>query len=150
MLDVSYSKESIVSPEPKTGTLFQRGRTMFKEVTQINTVAGDIDKTVGFYTGILGFKVTERTRVQKPYVKETVHLALNNTTAELEFYYDAASAAFRRAGYSELVVKVDDMDKAVEYLNSKGVELYWGPDTFGQHTRAEIKDPDGLPVVLYK
>jgi predicted enzyme related to lactoylglutathione lyase len=43
---------------------------------------------------------------------------------------------------------VEDMDTAVKYLSSKGVEITWGPVTLGKSKRAEIKDPDGLSIEL--
>ena len=47
-----------------------------------------------------------------------------------------------------MAIEVDDMDRAIEYLKSKGVSVSWGPVTLGTSKRAEIKDPDGLSIEL--
>lgn len=47
-----------------------------------------------------------------------------------------------------MALEVDDMDKAVEILTDKGVAITWGPVTLADSKRAEIKDPDGLPIEL--
>jgi catechol 2,3-dioxygenase-like lactoylglutathione lyase family enzyme len=116
----------------------------------INAIAADIDKTIDFYTDIMGFKVTKRTKVQKPYPKDTVSLSLNNTITELEFFKDGYSTPMTplRVGYHQLIVEVDNLDDTIKYLTGKGIELYWNPETFGKYRRAEIKDPNGLPIVL--
>lgn len=51
-------------------------------------------------------------------------------------------------GYRMIALAVDDMDRAVEYLRGKGIEVTSGPVTLGKSKRAEIKDPDGLPIEL--
>jgi glyoxylase I family protein len=40
------------------------------------------------------------------------------------------------------------MDRAIEYLKGKGVEVSWGPVLLGTSKRAEIRDPDGLSIEL--
>ena len=47
-----------------------------------------------------------------------------------------------------IAIEVEDMDKAVEYLKAKGVEISSGPVVLGKSKRAEIKDPDGLSIEL--
>jgi glyoxylase I family protein len=51
-------------------------------------------------------------------------------------------------GYPRLALEVENMDKAVEYLKDKGVEISLGPINLGTSKRAEIKDPDGLSIEL--
>jgi glyoxylase I family protein len=51
-------------------------------------------------------------------------------------------------GLRMIALEVEDMDTAVKYLMSKGVEITWGPITLGKSKRAEIKDPDGLSIEL--
>ena len=45
-----------------------------------------------------------------------------------------------------MAIEVDDMDRAIEYLKRKRVEISWGPVTPGTSKRAEIIDPDGLSI----
>ncbi len=51
-------------------------------------------------------------------------------------------------GYRLLALEVDDMEAAANYLASRGVALAWGPIALGTSVRAEIRDPDGLPIEL--
>jgi len=53
-----------------------------------------------------------------------------------------------QVGYPRLALEVENMDKAVEYLKDKGVEISLGPINLGTSKRAEIKDPDGLSIEL--
>jgi glyoxylase I family protein len=52
------------------------------------------------------------------------------------------------ARYRMMALEVKDMDKAVEYLASKGVALTWGPAILGKLKRAEINDSEGFPIEL--
>lgn len=47
-----------------------------------------------------------------------------------------------------IALEVEDMEKVIKYLTSKGVGISWGPVTLGKSQRAEIKDPDGLSIEL--
>ena len=47
-----------------------------------------------------------------------------------------------------MAIEVEDMDKAVEYLKSKGVKISTPPVSLGPSKRGEIKDPDGLVIEL--
>ena len=63
---------------------------------------------------------------------------------------DAAPASvepFHR-GYRAIAIEVEDMDKTIEYLKSKGVEMLRPPTVFGKSKRGEIKDPSGFPIEL--
>ena len=52
-------------------------------------------------------------------------------------------------GFRMIAIRVVDMDQAVEYLRRKGVGIVEGPVTLGPTVkRAEIEDPDGLPIEL--
>ena len=47
-----------------------------------------------------------------------------------------------------IALEVDDMQKTLEYLKSKGVETVWGPRTAETYARAEIRDPNGFHIEL--
>lgn len=53
-----------------------------------------------------------------------------------------------QVGYKMMALEVNDMDKALEYLRSKGIQPSWGPVNLGKSKRAEIKDSDGLTIEL--
>jgi glyoxylase I family protein len=103
-----------------------------------------------FYTGILGFKIKQRQKVEVPPLEEIVYIELNGSVIELIKVKNPALPPQNpyQAGLRMIALEVEDMDTAVKYLMSKGVEITWGPITLGKSKRAEIKDPDGLSIEL--
>jgi hypothetical protein len=47
-----------------------------------------------------------------------------------------------------MALEVEDMDRALTLLKSKGVESSWGPVKRPSYARAEIRDPDGNGIEL--
>ena len=123
---------------------------MFKRIDHVEIVPGDMDRSIDFYTNVLGFKVKERRKVERPPLQEIAYITLNDSMVELLSYADPLPPSFeqRQIRYRMMAIEVEDMDKAVEYLKTKGVELSLGPVALGTSIRAEIKDPDGLSIEL--
>jgi hypothetical protein len=46
------------------------------------------------------------------------------------------------------MLEVDDMQKAADYLRTKGVDIVWGPRVREPYSRAEICDPNGFHIEL--
>ena len=124
---------------------------MFKRIDHIEIVPQDLGKTLDFYTEVLGFKLKERQagRPGSPW-KEIIYLTLNDSLLEIMDAVNAAplSPASVQVGYRMMALEVDDMDKAVEYLKGKGVELSRPPMLLGKSKRAEITDPNGLSIEI--
>ena len=124
---------------------------MFKRIAHVEIVPQDMGKTLDFYTNVLGFKLKQRQagRPGSPW-KEIVYLTLNDSMLEVLDAIDAAplSPASEQVGYRMMALEVDDMDKAIEYLKGKGVELSRPPMLLGKSKRAEIKDPNGLSIEI--
>lgn len=49
-----------------------------------------------------------------------------------------------------MALEVDDMQKAVEYLKAKGIEVVWGPKVREKYVKrkSEIRDPNGFNIEL--
>lgn len=124
---------------------------MFKRIDHVEIVPQDMGKTLDFYTDVLGFKLKQR-RPGPPGSpwKEIVFLTLNDSMLEVLDAVSAAplSPASVQVGYRMMALEVDDMDKAIEYLRGKGVELSRPPILLGKSKRAEIKDPNGLTIEI--
>lgn len=123
---------------------------MFKRIDHTEFVPADFEKTLRFYTEILGFKIIMRRQVDRPPMKEIVFLELGGTMLEL-FSVEKPLPASRepwRVGYRKIALQVENAGKAVEYLKNKGVEIVGNPAAAQPLTRAEIKDPDGLSIEL--
>jgi catechol 2,3-dioxygenase-like lactoylglutathione lyase family enzyme len=128
---------------------------MFKRIDHIELLTADPQRAVAFYTGTLGFRIRERTRVpQTPYGPlDLVYLELGDTTLEVMTYPEAGSAiaprtSERRFGWQCLALEVADMDGALAVLKARGIEPAWGPMKQPTYARAEIRDPDGNPIEL--
>ena len=126
---------------------------MFKRIDHIELVTAHPDRTVVFYTEVLGFRVRERQRVPASALGplELVYLELGGTTVELMCYPEAhpqPREGGERLGYRMMALEVDDMDRALAYLKEKGVAPTWGPMKRQAYARAEIQDPDGNSIEL--
>ncbi len=128
---------------------------MFKRIDHIELLTAAPERTVDFYTGVLGFRERERMRIpQTPQGPlDLVYLELGDTTLEVMCFPEAGSriperAAELRQGWQCLALEVEDMDRALEMLKAKGIAPAWGPMKRPDYARAEIRDPDGNPIEL--
>jgi len=123
---------------------------MFKRIDHVELVPSDYEKTITFYTDILGFTIKERIKIGTPPLREIVYLTLGDTMME---FLDVENPDPKPAnpwtvGYLSIALEVDNMDETVAYLKEKGVDIAWGPTDIGGPIRAEIRDPDGLTIEL--
>lgn len=123
---------------------------MFKRIDHIEIVPLDMEKSMDFYTDILGFTIKERHKVNVAPLKEVVYLELDDTVLEILSVENPVPRTEQpwQAGYRMMAIEVDNMDDAVRYLKDKGLKITWGPVSLGKSKRAEIKDPDGVPIEL--
>jgi glyoxylase I family protein len=121
---------------------------MFKRIDHVEIIPRDLERTLAFYTNILGFKLKERIKVKMPPMEEVVFITLNDTMIELISIKNPVPGAQWQAGYAAIALEVDDMDKTVEFLKSKGIQIARGPSNLPTSKRAEIRDPDGLTIEL--
>jgi glyoxylase I family protein len=123
---------------------------MFKRIDHFELIPSDFEKTISFYTDILGFRIKERQAVNMPPLRGIIYLTLGDTMMEfLDVEKPSQASAYAwQVGYKAIALEVDNMDQAVEFLKSKGVEIVWGPMDIGGPIRAEIRDPDGMTIEL--
>jgi len=95
-----------------------------------------------YYTGILGFKIKLRQKVEVPPLEEIVYIELNGSVIELMKVKNPALQPQNQwqVGLRMIALEVEDMETAVTYLMSKGVKITRGPITLGKSKRAEIKE----------
>ena len=125
---------------------------MFKRIDHVEIVTQQLAQTIQFYTEVLGFKEKSRERVERPGMTiEIVYLDLGGTVVELISLPGASvdpAPKNEHLGYRMMAIEVDDMQKAAEYLKTKGTEIVWGPMVTGNGARAEICDPNGYRIEL--
>lgn len=123
---------------------------LFKRIDHVELVPADLERTIAFYTTVLGFSVKSRHLVGAAPLREVAYLTLGDTMLEL---LGIAGPLPPRAdafpvGYHMLALEVSDMKAALDYLEKQGIRASWGPVALGTSIRAEIQDPDGLPIEL--
>jgi glyoxylase I family protein len=123
---------------------------MFKRIDHLELIPSDFEKSLAFYTQVLGFTLKERLKIASHPLEEIAYLKLGDTVLELLRVTDAACVTTEPwgVGYRMMALEVEDMDRALEYLAEQGVPITWGPLDLGQSKRAEIHDIDGLSIEL--
>jgi catechol 2,3-dioxygenase-like lactoylglutathione lyase family enzyme len=123
---------------------------MFKRIDHVEIVPSDLERSIAFYTEVLGFRMKERVQIGAPMLKQVVYLELGDTMLELLDYVDPAPADHTiRVGYRIMALEVDDMKETLAYLAAKGVTPSVFPvDVGGGSLRGEIVDVDGLAIEL--
>jgi catechol 2,3-dioxygenase-like lactoylglutathione lyase family enzyme len=131
-----------------------REAVMFKRIGHVEIVTGQLDRTIQFYTAVLGFTVKARDRIERSSLGvpiDLVYLDLGGTTVELIRYEGAAvdpAPETEHLGYRMTALEVDDMQRTADYLRTKGVDIVWGPRVRETYSRAEICDPNGFRIEL--
>ena len=123
---------------------------MFKRVDHVEIVPRNAEKTIDFYVNILGFRIRSRNEVKMPPMREVIYLELGDTTIEIISVDDPKpkSEVLWEVGYRGIALEVEDMTKAVDYLQGKGIAIALEPVDLGDSFRGEIRDPDGLILEL--
>jgi len=127
---------------------------MFKRIDHVELVTDQPELTIQFYTDVLGFTIRSRDRVERSAAGvplDIVYMELGGTTVELLTYEGAnvdPAPEGVHLGYNLIALEVEDMQKAVQYLKTRGVEPVWGPVTRARYARAEIADPNGYHIEL--
>jgi catechol 2,3-dioxygenase-like lactoylglutathione lyase family enzyme len=127
---------------------------MFKRIDHVEIVTAELERSVRFYTDVLGFKVRARDHIDRSSLGVSLDLAyldLGGTAIELIKYGGLVAPAptQEHLGYRMMALEVADMQSTIEYLKEKSVPITWGPRVReGEYSRAEIRDPDGHSIEL--
>jgi len=123
---------------------------MFKRIDHVELVPSNLEKSLRFYTEILGFKVQTRRKVDNPPLEELVFIELGGSVIEMFGVRETTPASQEpwRIGCRKFALAVEDMEKTIEHLKSHGVELSQRLVVTDTMKRTEIKDPDGLSIEL--
>ncbi|GAN78932.1 lactoylglutathione lyase [Acidocella aminolytica] len=113
---------------------------------------GDLERSVSFYTGLLGMNELRRTEV--PEGKYTLVFVGygdedNNTVLELTYNWGVDHYEMGTA-FGHLALGVPDIYAACDKLREAGVKITRepGPVKFGTTVIAFIEDPDGYKIEL--
>ena len=123
---------------------------MLKRIDHVEIVPQDFERSLAFYTQMLGFTVDHRIPVDAAPIKEVAYLTLNGSAIEL-LRAEPATVHDRergQVGYNAMAWEVDDMEATLRDFAAKGIAPSWGPRTAPTYIRAEITDPDGNTIEL--
>ena len=129
-------------------------RIMFKRIDHVEIVTDQLERTERFCRDVLGFTVKLRDRIERSGLGvpiDLVYLDLGGTVVELISYEGVSvdpAPKNEHLGYRMIALEVDDMQKATDYLKTKGVEVVWGPRVRETYARAEICDPNDYHIEL--
>ena len=127
---------------------------MIVAMDHVEVITRDVNKTVDFYTNVLGFEMWRYTvseRENRAYPIACVRMGdmvieiLKAVPEVIDGPVDQRSVGLRM-----FALKVDDMAKTIEELEAQGVEISRPPISPGVYEglRAEIKDPNGISIEL--
>jgi lactoylglutathione lyase len=113
---------------------------------------GDLERSLGFYTGVLGMKLLRK----KDYPEGKFTLAFvgygpESEEAALELTHNWETKAYEiGTGYGHVALEVEDAYAACAEIRAKGgtVTREAGPMKHGTTVIAFVQDPDGYKVEL--
>jgi lactoylglutathione lyase len=113
---------------------------------------GDLDRSIDFYTDVLGMKLLRR----KDYPGGKFTLAFvgydtEDRAAALELTYNWGVDKYDiGSGYGHIAIEVDDVYQAADAIKARGGKILReaGPMNAGTTIIAFVEDPDGYPVEL--
>ena len=113
----------------------------------------DLDRSLDFYTRILGMKIHRKTEDPEGRFTNTFVGYIGEdegTNIELTYNWDQQENYNKGNGWGHLAIKVSDVYETSEYLKQQGVEFTKEPSPMKNGTRilAFIKDPDGYVIEL--
>jgi lactoylglutathione lyase len=126
--------------------------SMKAKFTYVGIRVTNLQRSIDFYTKILGMKVTGRSKI-KQTEGETVGLESEKGgfTLELNFYEQDSPYNTKYVvgeGLDHLAFKVDDLNKALEEARSAGYRTILKMEADGGRW-AYIEDPDGIWIELF-
>lgn len=113
---------------------------------------GDLDKSIAFYTEVLGMKLLRR----KDYPEGKFTLAFvgygeekDTSVIELTYNWDTNKYDLGN-GYGHIALEVEDVYKACETIRANGGKITRepGPMMHGTSILAFVEDPDGYKIEL--
>ena len=125
---------------------------MLHKTHHIAIICSDRDKALEFYMNKLGFAMIRE--VERPQQGDIlIMLQQGETVLELFIRSDAPQRVDdpEALGLRHLAFHVENMDEAVAWLNSRGVETEpVRNDTINGGRFTFFRDPDGLPLELHE
>ena len=111
---------------------------------------GDLQRSVRFYTEVLGMKLLRTTdRPEQKYKLAFVGYDTEERSAVLELTYNYGVGRYELGGaFGHVAIEVDDLRKTCDAVRTKGgkVSREPGPVKGGTSMIAFVEDPDGYKI----
>jgi lactoylglutathione lyase len=125
---------------------------MKAKFTYVGIRVEDLQRSVDFYTKLLGMKVTGRSRIEQTK-GETVGLETEDGGFSLELnYYEKGSPYYTEyvvgEGLDHLAFGVEDLGKALEQARASGYRVISEMKT-NESRWAYVEDPNGIWIELF-
>jgi lactoylglutathione lyase len=114
----------------------------------------DLDRSIKFYTEVLGMKLLDR-RVAPETKGEFAYVQSEGSEHPIELNWyaeDSPVAGPYREGeeLDHIAFGVEDLDAAIGYLEERGHALVLGPIESESARWAYVKDPDGIWIEVFQ
>ena len=121
---------------------------MVKKLLHTRMPVSDLDRTIAFYTGVLGLKVLERKT--SPRGSQLAFLKVPNSDELIELTsFPPSGPVTVQEDLVHLAFEVDNLESTIASLNAKGVKITDGPTTTSSGSRFIFIDaPDGYEIEL--
>jgi lactoylglutathione lyase len=126
------------------------GLEAFKpRITHIAYHVSDIERSLAFYTGVLGLKEQLRIPLGNGLHEVVLGYPDGKGVGLILMWNTQRTAPYERGdGYSRFVVHVSDVEGALRYLAQKGAPIVQHTTQVGSMKYAMFKDPDGYVIEL--
>ncbi len=125
---------------------------MAKRILHTMLRVGDLDRSINFYTNVLGMKLLRKSENEEfEYTLAFIGYAEESESAVIELTYNWGTSEYDLGnGYGHIAIGADDIYAACEEIRQTGGEIIRepGPVKGGTVEIAFVKDPDGYSIEL--
>jgi lactoylglutathione lyase len=125
---------------------------MSKRILHTMLRVGDLDRSINFYTNVLGMKLLRKSKNKEyAYTLAFIGYADESESAVIELTYNWDTSEYDLGNaYGHIAIGTDDIYATCEEIRSAGGEIIRepGPVKGGTTEIAFVKDPDGYSIEL--
>lgn len=125
---------------------------MSKRILHTMLRVGDLDRSINFYTNVLGMKLLRKSENKEfEYTLAFIGYAEESESAVIELTYNWGTSEYDLGnGYGHIAISADDIYAACEEIRQASGEIIRepGPVKGGTVEIAFVKDPDGYSIEL--
>ena len=125
---------------------------MAKRILHTMLRVGDLDRSINFYTNVLGMKLLRKSENEEfEYTLAFIGYAEESESAVIELTYNWGTSEYDLGnGYGHIAIGADDIYAACEEIRLAGGKIIRepGPVKGGTVEIAFLKDPDGYSIEL--